>query len=1231
MRRPAIVFLSVLALGCISCSGDKCPDEVTFTKAELLDKIKGGWAGQAIGCTYGGPTEFKWKGTFVQDYVPIRWEEGYMKRMFTNAPGLYDDIYMDLTFVEVFDRLGLDAPVDSFAVAFANAGYTLWHANQAARYNILHGIMPPESGHWLNNPHADDIDYQIEADYAGLMSPAMPNTASEISDKIGHIMNYGDGWYGGVFVGAMYSLAFVYDDIETVVTEALRTIPEESLFHQCIADVIKWHREFPDDWKQCWFECQKNYSEDVGCPEGAFNAYDIDATINSAYIVIGLLYGNGDFEKTMDISTRCGQDSDCNPASAAGVLGAMIGYSNIPEKFLTNLQEAEDIDFAFTHSSMNKTYAMSMDHALRNIARNGGKVSDSTVVIAVQKPEPVVYEKSFENMYPIRRGNVDRFIEDELTIQFDGTGYVQMGSINTEDESYCAEIEVYENGKLLKTMDLPKSFTKRCQELFWLYGLNSSHHVLKLKWTNPRPDVKLHVAAFVAYDSKPETVMNENNVKDILAKMTVEEKVRTVVGTNLGSVTPPDCPPQAFSRTMAMYESLAQPTLSKVQGAAGDGYPVSRLGIPPLTYADGPAGLRISPTRRNQSGEYYCTAFPTGSMLAATWDREAVRRVGEAIGNEVHEYGCDVLLAPGMNIQRNPLCGRNFEYYSEDPILAGRTAAAYVSGVQSQGVGACVKHFAANNQEKFRNGINEIISQRALREIYLRGFEIAVKEAEPWTVMSSYNKVNGTFASENKWLLTDVLRDEWGFKGFVMTDWWAMELPVEQMKAGNDLLMPGYPAQIDELMAAVESGELPMETLDRNVERILNVIAKSPASKGYQYSNKPDLGAHAEVAREIAREGLVLLENKDNTLPLKAGQSVALLGVSAYDTQPGGSGSGYVNRKYKVTISDGLENAGFKIDGSLKERYDSHIADFKASVPAEYFWRIPFAPELSFSREEIKALAASNGMAVIVLGRMAGEGGDRTYTEGDYLLSKEEKDLLDICCEEFHAAGGKVCVILNMGSALEMDGWQNTPDALLMAWMPGQEGGNAIADVLGGTVSPSGKLPISIAAHYTDIPASRNFGLSEGEINTVRYEEDLMVGYRYFASSDVKPAYPFGFGLSYTTFEYSDFKLAKSGNGVTRLTVKVKNTGSCAGREAVQIYVDKPDATPDRPALELCGYTKTGTIEAGKSETVTIEIPDTDLAQFDPETEKLACVPGEYRLFAAASSDDIRAEIKINK
>ena len=332
------------------------PETYTISKDSLLDKIKGGWAGQAIGCTYGGPTEFKYCGTMIQDYVPIEWYDGYIKWWYDNVPGLYDDVYMDLTFVNVFDRLGLDAPADSFAMAFATAEYPLWHANQAARYNILQGIMPPASGHWMNNPHACDLDYQIEADYAGLMSPGMPNAASGIADQIGHIMTYGDGWYGGVYVGAMYSLAFLSDDIGFIVKEALKTIPQESQFYQCMSDVIRWHQQYPDDWKQTWFECEKKWSTDIGCPEGVFVPYNIDTTINSAYILIGLLYGEGDFYKTMDISTRCGQDSDCNPASAAGILGTILEYNRIPDQWKRSLKEVEDRNFAYTDISLNKAY-----------------------------------------------------------------------------------------------------------------------------------------------------------------------------------------------------------------------------------------------------------------------------------------------------------------------------------------------------------------------------------------------------------------------------------------------------------------------------------------------------------------------------------------------------------------------------------------------------------------------------------------------------------------------------------------------------------------------------------------------------------------------------------------------------------------------------------------------------------------------------------------------------------
>lgn len=503
-----IVVTLLSSMAVVGCSAPQSqqnsfPKEVTLSKSVLLDKIKGAWAGQTIGCTYGGPTEFKFRGTMIQDYNPIRWDEDCIKNYCLNGPGLYDDIYMDLTFVEVFDRLGLDAPVDSFAMAFANAGYVLWHANQAARYNILQGIMPPASGHWLNNPHANDLDYQIEADYSGIMSPGMPNAASNISDKIGHIMNYGDGWYGGVYVGAMYSLAFVSDDIEFIVTEALKTIPEESLYFQVMKDVIGWYRQYPDDWKQTWFECERKYSEDIGCPDGVFVPYNIDATINSAYILIGLLYGKGDFFRTMDIATRCGQDSDCNPASAAGILGTMLGYSRIPEYWMKNLREAEDIDFAFTSSSLNKAYQMSYNHALQMIERNGGYVDDSTVTIVCQKPETVRLEKAFEGMYPIMRKNLNRMVEEFDEFEFEGTGFVMRGSVKSKDDDYVAYVSVYLDGELVEEAKLPANFTKRRQELCWRYQLPKGRHILALKWNNPTTDATVHCGEVIVYSDTP--------------------------------------------------------------------------------------------------------------------------------------------------------------------------------------------------------------------------------------------------------------------------------------------------------------------------------------------------------------------------------------------------------------------------------------------------------------------------------------------------------------------------------------------------------------------------------------------------------------------------------------------------------------------------------------------------------------------------------------------------------
>ena len=342
---------------------------ITISKDILKDKIKGGWAGQTIGVTFGGPYEFRFQGTFIGDYQPLVWNDSLVKKNMLENAGLYDDLYMDLTFVDVFEKYGLNAPVDSFANAFANAGYMLWHANQAARYNILNGIKAPQSGAWQNNPHADCIDYQIESDFSGLMSPGMPNTAAAIGDKIGHIMNYGDGWYGGVFVGAMYALAFTSNDISYMVKRALEMVPVKSEFYQCIHDVIEWHKKYPGNWKQTWLKVQEKWANDIGCPEGVFAPFDIDAKVNAAYVVIGLLYGDGDFTKSLEIATRCGQDADCNPSTVGGILGALLGYNKIPAYWKRGLQQAEDIDFKYTTMSLHNVYEISYKHALQNIEK----------------------------------------------------------------------------------------------------------------------------------------------------------------------------------------------------------------------------------------------------------------------------------------------------------------------------------------------------------------------------------------------------------------------------------------------------------------------------------------------------------------------------------------------------------------------------------------------------------------------------------------------------------------------------------------------------------------------------------------------------------------------------------------------------------------------------------------------------------------------------------------------
>jgi hypothetical protein len=478
---------------------------INLTKEQLQNKIKGGWAGQTIGVTFGGPYEFRFNGTFIGDYQSLTWYDGYLKKAMINNPGLYDDLYMDLTFVDVFEKYGLEAPVDSFAQAFAHAGYMLWHANQAARYNILNGIRAPASGHWMNNPHADCIDYQIESDFAGLMSPGMPNTASAISDKIGHIMNYGDGWYGGVYVGAMYSLAFISSDINYIVKEALKTIPVNSEFYQCINDVIKWHSLFPGDWKRTWFEVQKKWANDIGCPDGVFVPFNIDAKVNAAYVVTGLLYGKGDFTRTMEITTRCGQDADCNPSTAGGILGTVMGYDHIPAYWKQGLKEAEDIKFKYTAISLNDVYDLGYKHALKNIEKNGGVIKGDNIMIPSQKPLAVKFEKSFPGLYPKEKKNVNwSDAKDEISFDYEGTGFVIRGeTARWEDKSGdIIHAELYIDDKKTETFLLPVSFTTRRHELCWKYNLQQGKHSIRVKFLNPSPDHPVFNTEAIIYSDK---------------------------------------------------------------------------------------------------------------------------------------------------------------------------------------------------------------------------------------------------------------------------------------------------------------------------------------------------------------------------------------------------------------------------------------------------------------------------------------------------------------------------------------------------------------------------------------------------------------------------------------------------------------------------------------------------------------------------------------------------------
>lgn len=724
--------------------------------------------------------------------------------------------------------------------------------------------------------------------------------------------------------------------------------------------------------------------------------------------------------------------------------------------------------------------------------------------------------------------------------------------------------------------------------------------------------------------------LQTNNIDEVLKAMTLEEKAMLVVGGNRQIES---------STNNGMIGGHAQ----RVPGAAGMTQEIPRLGIPSSVLTDGPAGVRINPRRDNDTNTYFCTGFPVGTALACTWNTQLVEEVGKCIGNEVLEYGCDVLLAPGMNIHRSPLCGRNFEYYSEDPIVTGKIAAAYVRGVQSQGVGTSVKHFAGNSQETNRMGVDEVMSQRALREIYLKGFEIAVREAAPWTIMSSYNRLNGPFTQENGELLTTILRDEWGFDGIVMTDWTGLRNTAAQIQAGNDLMEPGAESQIKDIMDKVKSGALAEKDLDICVKRILQYLVKTPAFRAYKYSNKPDLLAHAAVTRSSATEGMVLLKNEGGALPMKNAKTVSVFGVTSYDFIAGGSGSGDVNKAHTIDLMQGLTEAGLQVNtklANLYKSYQTYQQSITAAGPARggWFWGKAVLPEMAVSRTIVDVQAQESDLAIITIGRQAGEGSDRKE-EGDFTLTDVEQQLIADVCKAFHLAKKPVVVVLNMGNVLETASWKGKPDAILLAWQPGQEGGYSVADVLTGKANPSGKLTMTWPNTLLDLPSSANFPnvrpvnnnmRMRGGNNKVEFQdytkhmEGINVGYRYFTTNAKSVSYPFGFGLSYTTFSYSKPVVKATKDGLTA-SITVTNTGNVAGKEVVQLYVSAPAGGLDKPARELKAFAKTKELQPKQSETLTMKVSLYDLASYNEATQSWESAPGKYTIGFGANVEDIRA------
>ena len=626
--------------------------------------------------------------------------------------------------------------------------------------------------------------------------------------------------------------------------------------------------------------------------------------------------------------------------------------------------------------------------------------------------------------------------------------------------------------------------------------------------------------------------------------------------------------------------------------------PIERLGIPSIMMTDGPHGLRKQ-EKEGFGKSVPATCFPTAVTLASSWDRKLIEKVGSAIGEECQAEGVSIILGPGVNIKRSPLCGRNFEYYSEDPFLASEMALYYIKGVQSQGVGTSIKHFCANNQEHRRLTVNVIVDERTLREIYLASFEKAVKEGTPWTVMCAYNKVNGEYCSENAYLLSNILREEWGFEGFVVSDWGAVNDRVKGLLAGLDLQMP-YDGGLGDrkIIEAVKKGELPEEVLDKAVERILRVVFEAIENK--KENATYDKKAHHKLAREVARECFVLLKNEDEILPLKKKGTIALIGAFAKTPRYQGMGSSHVNPTMLDTAYEEILN---KVEGKVEILYadgyrlDSDVVDEKLIA-------------------EAKEIAKRSEVAVIFAGlpeKYESEGYDR-----DHMKMPENHNRL---IEEVSKVQKNLVVVLSNGAPVEMP-WIDRVKGILETYLGGQGWGGAVADMLFGVVSPSGKLAETFPKKLSDNPSYLNF---PGEDDRVEYREGIFVGYRYYDKKEMEVLFPFGYGLSYTTFEYSDLRLDKkemTDQDTLRVSVKVKNTGKMPGKEVVQLYVRDVESSVIRPEKELKGFEKVE-LNPGEEKEVVFTLDKRAFAYYDVELKDWHVESGEYEILVGKSSRDI--------